>query len=591
MKIDERTWLVDDELSRRWPIYTRGNVGEVFPDVVTPLNWTLLGDAVEYSWRAAWQRFGIVAPGDFDTERVIVCIAGGYCYLNMSYIRLLGVRVPGSSVKAVDKQFLGEAIAPPYRKQPGDNNFRCSLKLLWETEKTLRTRQPHLTREIRRISDEWIARFPGDDASDEALLDYVFAYPDYHHRLFELHVLVTFKATVATGAIAGLCAMKVKDPGLTLDLLSGVEGVESAEPARLMWEMGRMVAASPALTEVFSRGVSTATIGALKMMHEAADFVARFEAFIDKYGYRGPNEWELASQPWRMRPDIPLRVIDRLRLAGSDKAPGADHEAQLLNGEQAVRYARRKLNIIDLLKFRKALPAAKLWQVMREESKSAVIRALDCTRRAINELGHRVAERHGLHDPGGIYMLHRDELRAYVADPAPFLDVIKARGSDYQALSERIPPFLFEGKIPELHTWEKRVADGEAGGRKGDILEGIGGSPGRVVGIARIVMDASDPDALNPGDILVAPITDPSWTPLFLAAAGVIVDVGAVMSHSVIISRDLGIPCAVSVTDATRIIPDGALVELDGDTGTVTILTTDPDEDTIARLMDVASAN
>jgi pyruvate,water dikinase len=85
-------------------------------------------------------------------------------------------------------------------------------------------------------------------------------------------------------------------------------------------------------------------------------------------------------------------------------------------------------------------------------------------------------------------------------------------------------------------------------------------------------MDAANPDVLNPGDILVAPITDPSWTPLFMAAAGVIVDVGAVMSHSVIISRDLGIPCAVSVTDATKIIPDGALIELDGDTGAVTIL-------------------
>ena len=83
-------------------------------------------------------------------------------------------------------------------------------------------------------------------------------------------------------------------------------------------------------------------------------------------------------------------------------------------------------------------------------------------------------------------------------------------------------------------------------------------------------------DALKPGDILVAPITDPSWTPLFLATAGVIVDVGAVMSHSVIVARDLGIPCAVSVTDATKIIPDGALVELDGDTGTVTILSLAP---------------
>ena len=118
--------------------------------------------------------------------------------------------------------------------------------------------------------------------------------------------------------------------------------------------------------------------------------------------------------------------------------------------------------------------------------------------------------------------------------------------------------------------------DDKASGQKGDVLEGIGGSPGRVIGVARIVMDASDPDALKPGDILVAPITDPSWTPLFLAAAGVIVDVGAVMSHSVIVSRDLGIPCAVSVTDATKIIPNGALIELDGDTGTVTILSLAP---------------
>ena len=77
---------------------------------------------------------------------------------------------------------------------------------------------------------------------------------------------------------------------------------------------------------------------------------------------------------------------------------------------------------------------------------------------------------------------------------------------------------------------------------------------------------------LEPGEILVAPLTDPSWTPLFVAAEGVVVDVGAVMSHAVIVSRELGIPCAVSVTDATRRIPDGALIEVDGSTGTVTIL-------------------
>ena len=93
-----------------------------------------------------------------------------------------------------------------------------------------------------------------------------------------------------------------------------------------------------------------------------------------------------------------------------------------------------------------------------------------------------------------------------------------------------------------------------------------------VRGRARVILDSSDPTALEPGDILVAPNTDPSWTPLFVPAGGVIVDVGAMNSHAVIVSRELGVPCAVSVVDATKRIPDGAMVELDGGAGTVTIL-------------------
>jgi pyruvate,water dikinase len=87
-----------------------------------------------------------------------------------------------------------------------------------------------------------------------------------------------------------------------------------------------------------------------------------------------------------------------------------------------------------------------------------------------------------------------------------------------------------------------------------------------------VITDLADPRALNPGDVLVAPLTDPSWTPLFVPAAAVIVDVGAVMSHAVIVSRELGIPCVVSVTDATRRLVDGALVTVDGSAGTVTVV-------------------
>ncbi|MFF2028613.1 PEP-utilizing enzyme, partial [Streptomyces sp. NPDC058171] len=78
--------------------------------------------------------------------------------------------------------------------------------------------------------------------------------------------------------------------------------------------------------------------------------------------------------------------------------------------------------------------------------------------------------------------------------------------------------------------------------------------------------------ALEPGEILIAPITDPSWTPLFVAASAVVVDVGAPFSHAAIVSREIGIPCIVSATDATKRIPNGALIEVDGTTGVVTVL-------------------
>jgi pyruvate,water dikinase len=106
----------------------------------------------------------------------------------------------------------------------------------------------------------------------------------------------------------------------------------------------------------------------------------------------------------------------------------------------------------------------------------------------------------------------------------------------------------------------------------GTVLSGAGGCSGVARGRARIVLDPADPRGLQPGDVLIAPLTDPAWTPLFLPAAAVVVNVGALMSHAIIVSRELGIPCAISVEHATERIPDGALVEVDGAAGTVTIL-------------------
>jgi pyruvate,water dikinase len=106
----------------------------------------------------------------------------------------------------------------------------------------------------------------------------------------------------------------------------------------------------------------------------------------------------------------------------------------------------------------------------------------------------------------------------------------------------------------------------------GEVLVGAPASAGVARGRARVIHDLSEIADFEPGEILVAPQTDPSWTPLFMVSAGVVVDVGAMGSHAMIVSRELGIPCAAGVPNATRRIPTGTLLEVDGSSGKVTVL-------------------
>ena len=107
----------------------------------------------------------------------------------------------------------------------------------------------------------------------------------------------------------------------------------------------------------------------------------------------------------------------------------------------------------------------------------------------------------------------------------------------------------------------------------GDRLEGLGASAGVHEGIARVVLDPSDPDLeFEAGDILVAPATDPSWAPLFLVAGAVVIDTGSNISHAAVVAREMGIPAAVAVRDASLRIRNGQRLRVDGRTGTVEVL-------------------
>jgi pyruvate,water dikinase len=193
---------------------------------------------------------------------------------------------------------------------------------------------------------------------------------------------------------------------------------------------------------------------------------------------------------------------------------------------------------------------------------------------AIRELGRRHEDSGTLDSDQQIFMLLDEELEDFVADPSSFTEKLAKRYKDWKALWELEPPFFIrDGVVPGLSEWDRKSSEEKISTLKvGDVLTGVPGSPGSTQGRARIVLDPSNPPDLLPGDIMVAPITDPAWTPLFLAVEAVIVNVGAQISHAVIVSRELGIPCVVSVNEATTVIPDGAVLEIDGTSGEVRIL-------------------
>ncbi len=574
-------WIVDSAPSRRYPIYTRANVGEVFPDPVSPLTATIgiTGNA-EPGWRDALVRFGAFTRDEFDPDaNEIIGVFGGYCYLNVSITRILGVRTPGLSPEAIDYSVWGEQPGvPPYAAQPTDESAERTAAIQETLQWILTTPDlPDLVddqRELIRLRD---ARPDLTQLTDRELVAHFRALMDGRMRpLFAQHLFITYASTVPTGIIQSVC-QELGEPGVMLKLIAGVGDVDSAAPSWAMWDMGRVVAGSPSLTKVFDAGVD----GVHDRLRElAADgdadadrLLARFAAFARDYGSRGPNEWEMRSPTWGTDPDLALAAVDRMRLAPDAESPAVHLRARAEERERVGAQLTEALrgNPEVQGQFAAALRAATTFLAGRERSKTNAIMLVHECRVTMNELGRRMVDAGHLETPGGYGMLLLDELDDFVADPAAFSGEIRDREVAYAELGEMEPPFVFEGDPPPLASWSRRDTRTVPAAVPGDCLPGIAGCPGRASGRARVVLDSHDPGALAPGDVLVAPITDPSWTPLFVPAAAVVVDVGAPLSHAIIVSRELGIPCVVSVTDGTKRIPDGAMVTVDGDTGTVTI--------------------
>ena len=577
-------YFVGTNTSDRYPIWTRANVGEVFPDPVALSTFDFAfqnDDGIQMSeqgFRDAYIRIGAFEESEFDPDNpVFLGVFGGYTYLNASLMRIFGERAPGLSAQDIDDAFFGvQPGIPPYEQHPDDPSPEAEARIGEVFGWALTT--PDLPEVLAQEQEVNLLRENRPDFAsmgDHELVDWIENFfRGGFRKLFAQHIFISFLTTVPLGIVSAVCEA-IGRPTDAMKIMAGLGDVESAAPSMAMWELGRQATSSSSVSAVFEAGISNLDTR-LRAAEEpdCVEFVDAFDLFLRSYGSRGPNEWEMSCPTWETDPDLALAAIDRMRVSPASAAPH-DHQIDL-----AAERERLVAEIGAMLEadpeaqgqFLAGAHGASVLMPGRERTKTNCVKFIQEGRIAAREFGRRMVERGVFPEVTSFAMLRFSELHQAIDNADGWRQVIEQRQEVFDTASSRQEPFVIVGEAEPLSSWARRDAVTFESIGNGDSIQGMPGCPGVSEGRARVILDSHDPTALEPGDVLIAPLTDPSWTPLFVPAAGVVVDVGAALSHAIIVSRELGIPCVVSATNATKRIPDGAMVRVDGDSGVVTVL-------------------
>lgn len=562
-----KIWVADTEPNERFTLYTRGNTGEVFPNVMAALTGTLIADHVRQGQTDFMVEIGALRPHELSGPSVGTGVFGGYLYMSGSVMRLFGVRTPGIALREVDAQIIGEIPdLPPYRPAKGDRNLIASLDLARYLVRLLRAAGLDELDDARRDARAWMASMPSlGTAPDGELLRWLEMYPP--RLASSMQRLLRFSAYGAAprGLLDRLLDRPGATPGLANRIVGGTGDVDSAQLARRLWALGRLVATDPELSAVFDEGLDD-----IACRTSGTALQPAIERFLADHGHRGNDEYELATPAWAMDPSPVYAAVDRLRRAPPERDPTdaaarlAADAAQAL--DEALAFVPRPLRRLT----RRLVRLSRQGAIGRERAKDILVLENLGARLVLHQLVRRAATRGGPADVRLAFCVTAGELADFVAHPQDFASRITERAELQQYLDDRVPPAWFDGQISDPSTWPLGSESQSRPPTAGTTVKGIAVSGGTASGPARVVLDPADPRDLEPGDVLVCPITDPSWTPLFLGAAAVVCDAGAIQSHAAIVARELGIPAVLSVPSITAVV-DGTILHVDGTTGTVVI--------------------
>ncbi len=302
----------------------------------------------------------------------------------------------------------------------------------------------------------------------------------------------------------------------------------------------------------------------------------RFREYLNQFGYL-IYDMDFAK-PLPMDEPEPILEMLKLFLSGQGKSPYERQQSYVSKREQVEKMARERLGGIKRWGFEKALNWAQSQAPLREDGIAEIGLGYPMLRQLLGELGRRFVAAGAIADVDDIYWLEESEVESMIAELekdlvlSNMVDIVQERKELWQARKQVAPPPQLPPGKKFLGFNVEGVLTGAEGRVEGNIIKGVPTSPGQVTAPARVLHGPGDFDQMQPGDILVASITTPAWTPLFVMASGVVTDIGGPLSHGSIVAREYGIPAIMGTGFATKLIQSGQKITVDGAAGTVTLL-------------------
>jgi len=401
------------------------------------------------------------------------------------------------------------------------------------------------------------------------------AYLDAYERLFQsatvsciLSILPAMPIGFGAYGLARRLLKNLASPDELQRVIQGLPANPTTEMDLALWALFQQVHSDPdvvqalhdqtprQLAQAYGRGSLPAVL-----QQGLMDFLAR-------YGHRGVAEIDLGLPRWSEDPSHLLGALaNYLRLDDTSVAPDIQFQRSaqeaLAMAAELTRRAMQKSRWRGIC-VRFCLKRARALIGWREKPKFCLILLLARARKLLWTVGEALAQTGRIDASEDIFFLTPQEARSALAG-ADMHEIIHERRASYQQEGKRrhIPRVL-------LSDGTEPVAEKPAVETTSASLRGTPASPGRVTARARVIVDPAGA-YLEPGEILVAPSTDPGWTPLFLTAGGLVMEMGGAISHGAVVAREYGIPAVVGVPGATEQITTGQRILLDGSEGTVTL--------------------